>query len=344
MADDDGENRVSLRLTGERLDWTDATADLLGVSRSELIRDGIDQLMQLQDESQERKVSLIAEEQAQIEENQQLKKLLPSKWRSHVRDLFRKDLKDDVKPADLKIMAKRYREQAETKEELAAEIDDAPDADLVGIVDEELQAALEAADLSNWYDDVENPHEKALGGVEDGRKDREIVAGYVETLVRKQYDILEQVNQPFPIKGSYLPETVEMELPDGVTRDDVAQVAVELVDRDVRPEDLPEAIPTTDPRLEPDEIESEEHSDDVDDGPQVVPASEATQDQLANLPAADGGRSDGSPFKSDEDTDMEPDNDTDDTESIEFDRPENVEARMDQLMDAEPVQEGEGDE
>lgn len=320
MSDGGRDPHVNFRLPPALLDYVDAKADSTRLSRSDVIRRSLHFMREAHDDTLEREREVRDEIDDIIAENQELRKIVPSKWRSHIQGLFVDDLRDDTSPNDLRIIASGYRRQAEKMEELAEMNPHAPEADLVSIVDEELHNALEAADLSNWYDAVDNPHERHLTGVSDGMGERKglvaVVQGAVETYTRlaAAFDDPEQVPG---VKPTDLPSHVDSLLPDDVTRDDVAHLATELVRAGVAPDEVPDVIPVIDPALDGEEIDSIVDGGqievepatitkggtpvDVDDQadaqpdapslPRTVPASETTQKELMQaIAAADGGR------------------------------------------------------
>lgn len=364
---DDRDPRVAFRAPEGLVEWLDEQAEDAGLPRSEVCRRALHFMREARGDALEREAQIRDEIDTIISENQELRKVVPSKWRSHVQGLFVDDLRDETSPADLRTLAAGYRRQAEKMEELAETIPHAPEADLVGIVDEELRNALEAGDLSNWYDDVENPHEKHLAGVEDGMQERReavaVVQGVVETHTRLAAAFEDRHEAP-AVKPSDLPRFAESVLPDDVDREDVARLATMLVREGVPAEDVPDVLPTVDPSLEAEEVASRATGDDVDveeatirkggvpidayeseptgtDGgvPCAADGDELSQQRLAALAAADGGRHPRSLPPSEEvDTEetMNEPNDTDD------DSTEAVSERLDELADA--VEEVEGDE
>lgn len=335
--------QISLRLPEPLLDALDQEADEADMSRSTLIRRLATFGLETQADAVAAENEKRQEAQRIIEENQQLRNLLPSKWRSHIRGLFRDDLTDGVSPEDLALMAEGYRAQAEQYEEMAEEHPLAPDADLVSVVDEEQRHAMEAADLSNWYEGVENPHERALSGVSEGRKERQTLVAVVRNVVETHLSLEAATNTGMPsIDASDLPPMADQSLPEDTDREDVAQLARHCVEAGIPPEEIDD-VPLTDPSLGVEAIEAEEggqpdveqpalrmggeiveepggEQTDVDDGPQVVEASETTQKQIQQtVAAADGGRDPDSIAGSE--TTMNPDNTDDETDaSTEIDK------------------------
>jgi len=368
--------KIDARVSEDLLDWLDDTVEATDTSRSALVRRSLHYLREAHVDDVKREAELQAEHDEIVKRNRELRQLLPSKWRSHVRGLFAQDLADDTSPDDLRTLAQAYREQAEKKEEIAAANPMAPEADLARIVDEELAHALEAADLSNWYDGVDNPHERHLSGVEDGKQERDDVVALVEGAVEAHQHVAAIFNDPSeapPLDESDLPTFADSLLPDDIEPADVADVATRLVRAGVTADEVADVIPTTDPRLAPGEIsadasgdvdveparmrrggdvvdvvdEDEQDSTDADDGPQVVPASETTQKQLAqHLASADGGRTPGAvpgTRSVEEDTDMT--HDTDNPDSDGHSAEKDPSDRMEELISGNPIhRNGDADE
>jgi len=352
--------KIDARVSEELLDWLDDTVEATETSRSALVRRSLHFMREVQ--VGEQGAELQAEHDEIVERNQELRQLLPSKWRSHVRGLFAQDLADDTSPDDLQTLAQAYREQAAKKEKIAAANPMAPEADLVRIVDEELTHALEAADLSNWYDDVDNPHERHFSGVEEGKQEREDVVALVEGAVEAHQHVAAIFNDPSEapvLDESDLPALANTLLPDDVEPADVADVATRLVRAGVTADEVADVLPISDPALAPEEIpadtdggvdvepakmrrggdvidvvdKDEQDSTDAEDGPQVVPASETTQEQLVEvLAAADGGRSPGHVpgHRVEEDTDMT--HDTDNPETDENSNKRGPSERVEELI------------
>lgn len=319
---DDRDPRLEFRVPEPMKEWVEQQAEKGGISVSEVLRRSVHFMQEAQGAPDLAREGEIRDEIDDIiEENQELRKVVPSKWRSHVRGLFRDDIRDDPTPDDLKILAGGYRRQAEKYEELAETIPEAPAADLVEIVDEELRYAMDAADLSTYYEGVENPHEKHLDGVEEGMEARRDAVALVQGLVQTQQSLAAAFNNPEqapPIKESDLPQGAGRMLPEDLTEADAVRLANRLVEAGVRAEDVPDAIPTTNPEFGVRDIEQDDddpdgeqdgeqddpdpatirrggeaiNTDDVDagDDPLTVSASDDTQQRLSRLPAADGGR------------------------------------------------------
>jgi len=374
MTNSERDPKVTFRVSEDTLAWLDDVVESTDSSRSALLRRSVQFMREARTDRVEREAELQTEHDEIVERNQELRQLLPSKWRSHVRGLFAQDIADDTSPDDLRRLADAYREQAQVKQEIAQENPMAPEADLARIVDEELAHALEAADLSNWYENVDNPHERHFQGVEDGREERRDVVALVEGAVEAHQHVaaaFEDPSQAPALDEGDLPVLAETVLPDDVDAADIADVATRLVRAGVTADEVADVIPTTDPTLAHQDVDSQvdqgdvdldvepaamrmggdvhepdEHSTDADDGPQVVEASETTQERIAEaLAAADGGRTpDAVPGHSVEgDTDMSDTNPGNDEHNP--DEYDEVSEPFDELMGGHPAHaEGDSDE
>lgn len=370
MTGDGRDPRIDFRLPPSLLDWVDDQADTADMTRSDVVRRSLHFTREARGDALEREAEIRDDIRDIIEQNQELRQVVPSKWRNHVQGLFVDDLRDNTSPEDMRALAAGYRRQAEKMEELAATIPHAPEGDLVGIVDEELRNALEAADLSNWYDDVDNPHEKHLSGVREGREEREGLVRVVQSVV-ETYSALaaafEDHGKVPAVKTTDLPDYADSILPDDVEKEDVAHLATELVRAGVTAEQVPDVVPTVDPSLDVQDIESVvdgdqgdvepaairvggdvrepgEQDDDETANPLPVSASETTQRQLMqSVAAADGGRHPESVPPKEVDTDMNETNDSDDS-GIDYDNPEEASDVLDDLAAGEPAREGQSDD
>lgn len=292
MTGGDSDRPLSFRGSDRQRELLDGLAERGGVSRSELIRRMIDFAAEAQDDIDDvlpEDVVVQGEIDDKIDQNRLLRRLLPSKWRAHVRGLFVEDLRDNTHPDDLRTLAEGYREQAALMEEQAALVDEAPnDPDLVGIVDEELAAAMEAADLSTYYDVVENPHERHLEGVGEGREERQNVIMIVTNLVESWERMAETYNDPAAapvIKPKDLPERAGSELPDRVEREDVAELANSLVRSGVSADQVADVLGGETPALDDaEEIETELLADG---GQQPDDDSETDSEKDSMNPATD---------------------------------------------------------
>lgn len=347
---------VSFRVSPELRDALEELADGTGATVSDLGRrllwygvetQGDDVADRLAEQTEiEKRISGV------IEQNRRVRKVLPSRWKSHVRDLFQTDLSNEVAPEGLAIMAKRYREQARDLEELAETIPEAPEADLEAIVDEELAHAIEAADVSTWYENVDNPHERHLEGVREGAEERRDLAALVGSLVESHGQMLEafQDREHAPaLSASDLPLRADSLLPEQMDREDVAELATQLARRGLGPDQAKDVVMSG--RLEdvedvlesvPIEVEGGVVQDDGDDDspppmlrmggtlqPNGLGPGGEEQASLGRLPAADGGRSDGAREAgwTDEDEQSDERADGENPDSMERDTPTNDDAQ-----------------
>lgn len=378
MGDDANDPRVSFRIPESQLSWLDGMADKIGASRSDLLRQAVDFIREAQGDTLERQGEVKQEIEEIIELNKDRQRI--HGWPGRVRGLFRRNLRNGMDPDGLRSVAHGYREHADALERLAETVPHTfvERGELVEATNRELRNALEAADLSNWYEAVENPHERHFSGVEDGRQERTEMVALVQGVVDRHEHLAAIFDDPEDapiVLGRDLPERADEILPDGVDRDDLAELATELVRHGVRPEDVPDVIPTTDPSLDVEEIGSrveeagvepaeeiepatvqmggetiEAELDDGDDSaPLPTSASETTQaDLIKAQAAADGGRDPDSvpgAESSEVDTDMN-DNNAENDDSIDYDEPDSeaVQERIEQLsLDVEDATEGSAD-
>lgn len=332
MTDSDRTEKVTIRLTPEELAEIDEQAEAAGVSRSELIRKQREFAQAVSASHGQSVAEVEADVEQQIEQNQTLRRVLPSKWESHVTRLMTDDIRDDLAAEELALLAEGYREQARKYETLAEMHPLAPDADLVGIVDDVLVEALEGADLTDYYQGVENRFEKKLEGVESGAENRRQTVSVVQGVMQTSLRLAEGNDRVDYISPDVddLPDLVD--LPDAVDRADVVSLASELLAEGYTPEDAPDAIDQYDERMPGADCPPEQRADTgprfdthsesktvevpsevVDGDPNDVDGHE--QEQLVSeLPAADGGRDpDSVPGSGSEDTNMNPINDSDDS-------------------------------
>ena len=363
------EERVTVRMDRDLVAALDAVADTASTSRSDLVRKGAHFVVESQAERLERQGQLVEQERQQVEANRKRRNIV--RFPNTVRDLFLEDLKADVRPEKLPALAEGYRRQARTKEDLAAELD--PDdpvvepGELVEDVDRELAYAVEAADLSNWYDQHRNPYAAELSGVRDGIEEREDLVALVAGLVDTHASLCRAFSDPDDapaVDAADLPPMAATLLPENVTKEDVADLATDLarqgltgdqvrdvldgspldpdaieVESTVEPDDdAPEATVTMGglPRpLDPDEDDDQEPA--PDGGPVAIEASADTQARLQQaIAAADGGRTPSARRSGwnqpEEDSDMSHDNT--DADSIEYDDENDAAERLAMLSQA----------
>lgn len=324
------------------------------ITKSDLLRNSVEFMLETQADQLAEATRIENQIEEIIEENQQRKKI--ANWRSHVREQFASYVRDDMDPRGLESVAYGWRQQAAKMEELARTIPKAPpvqDGELVRIIDEELAYAIEAVDLSTWYDRVENPHAAHLSGVEDGENDRRDLAALVEGVVRTHGYLYDAVNDPdriSPVDPGDLPPKCDTLLPDGVTREDVAELATELARSGVDADDVQDVlkdgalpVPSDVEQDGGQEIEALPTGRDDDTREQMVTvqADEATQQELMQaIATADGGRSPGARAAGfNEDTDMTGNTtDTDDEAQIDdYDDPDDAHDVLEELAEAEEV-------
>lgn len=349
----DDQELVGFRADADLVADLDALADAANTSRSDLLRKAAHLVIETQSDRLERQGELQERERQQVEANRKRRNII--RFPNTIRDLFLEDLKADVPAAKLPRLAESYREQARTKEELAQELD--PDdpvvepGELVGAVDRELSHAVEAADVSNWYDQHRNPYAADLSGVRDGIEEREdlvaLLAGLVDTHASLARAFANPDEVP-PIDAADLPRMATTLLPDGVTDQDVADLATQLARQGLTGEQVrdlldgqpfdPDAI-EVDATVEPAEDadvaqvlrggQALNAADEPGDDTPTVTASNSTQAELMDaITAADGGRTPSArrsgwnqPEEVDTETDMshndtEPDHDSTDSEDV----------------------------
>lgn len=331
MSDDGRDPMLGFRAPDPIHEAVEQLADANGLDKSELLRRMVSFAVETQGDQIADQADLLNRLEDSIEVNQEREKI--ATWRRHVRRQFGKYVQADMNPEHLEALADGYREQARLREDLADTIPNPPpvdDGELVGIVDEELAHAIDAVDLSTWYENVENPHAAHLSGVEDGEEDRRDLAALLEGVVQTHgcfYDAVDNPDRLPPVDPADLPPMADTLLPDGVGREDVAELATDLARSGVEPDEVrgvlksgalpvpsnvkqdggqpPEALPTG-------------RDDDTRDQTVTVDASEATQQELIQaIAAADGGRSPGARAAgfNEEDTDMT--GNTDDTDELD---------------------------
>jgi len=133
--------------------------------------------------------------------------------------------------------AESYVEEAEMYEE---ELDGIyREGELVDRVKEKVRETLEAADLTNWFDRNSNPYER-FEGVADALERRRFALVLLQNALELDDELepLRSVGGERRVHGGDLPELAEDDLPRDVGRDDVAEVARQLADQGVRPEDV----------------------------------------------------------------------------------------------------------
>lgn len=260
-----GEERLTVRVDDDLAGDLNALADAADTTVSDLLRKGAAFVVESQGDRLERQGELIEQERQQVAQNQKRRNI--ARFPSTVRDLMLEDLKADVDPAKLPMLAEGYRRQARTKEELAQELDGEPvvePGELVAAVDQELRWALEAADLSTWYDGHQNPYAADLSGVEDGLEERNDLAALVASVVEDHGALCRAFRDPADapaIDPLDLPPMASDLLPDDVTREDVADLATRLARQGVTGDQVRRAL---DGGTWPDPIDVTSHDPETD--------------------------------------------------------------------------------
>lgn len=309
-------DNFTLRMPDALHEALEERAEETDLSKAEVAR----RYIEYGEASQGDRLANVAELEARIdrtiEQNQTLRNVLPSKWEAHVRRLFLDDIRDDASPEDIRVLADGYRRQGRQYEDLLEQIPHGPDVEPgthEQIVDEQLQYALQAADLSNWYDRVDNPYAH-LEGVESGLEEREDLLALVRGVLGRVRQIRDEFGiRDHTVTAEELPQMAHTLVPDRFDLEDVADGINQLADAGVRPEDVDDELPVVQ-ALEgehdgDDVVDVEANGDGGDDGqgdgmiqmggklyPDGLPDDEEQAPLPGRVPASDGGRSDGSPF------------------------------------------------
>lgn len=165
-----------------------------------------------------------------------------------VRSDFEKRFRNGYDAKWLEAKAENYRREARMLEEKVPEHPDAPtveDGELVDEVDRVLRDALEALALSDWGDRYSNSFEK-FTGVESGKDGRRFALVLTRNALEMDRDmepLASSLDTERRVRSDDLPELASEELPEGVSRDDVARVARDLADSGVSP-DMVDEDPT----------------------------------------------------------------------------------------------------
>jgi len=295
---DDGDAVLTARVDGDVVDDVDALAEAAGLCRSDVLRMGVQFALEAHGDSLERAGDLRQQEQALVADNEERRKI--ARFPNTVRGLLMDDLKAEVPPTQLAHLADHYREQARLKEQQAQELPGDPivtPGELQAAVDRELAYAIQASDLSNWYDRHENPYAADLAGVEDGLEERKdlvaLVAGVVDRY-KRLVDIFDDRYSAPALEPTDLPPKADDLIPENKTRADVAELITELARQgytgdDVRTEMDPRTL-DADGAAEPvdaattsavaaadggDHHALQAFDDDADDGGEPAPADVA---------------------------------------------------------------------
>lgn len=243
---DDRDPKVSYRMPQERLDAIDDLAEQFNVTRSDLLRkfDSLGLESNVEALGVEAEIAKLKDEI--IEFGKPIDRA--GGFGGRVRQDFERRFKNNYKPKWLAAKAESYRREARMLEKKVSDHPDAPpieDGELVEEVEDVLRDTLEAAKLSDWTDQYNNPYER-LSGVESGKDSRRFALVLARNALQMDSD-LEPLNSELDadrrVQARDLPELAEEDLPEHVSRDDVARVARTLADRGVAPEEI-ETDPT----------------------------------------------------------------------------------------------------
>lgn len=288
----DGESeRVSFRADEDRLDKLDLMADTAGVSRSEMCRMMIDMAAESNSSLLEPAQRIEDKREAAKERNHPID--IAGGFADRVGDMFEQRFKSNYDPEILKTLADGYRQEARGIAEDLNDLDYGPNPDTeeyVRIVDEELEAVLEANDLSNWLERNQNRYMR-FSGVEDAKERREYYVACVRGAIEHRENIAEAFNSPEAkgrdIRPDELPDRMDDDLPLGVDRDDVAAAANRLFEMGVSGDDVADALREFDPKAWDDDTDDEEPDDQPTDDSEPedmdrddTPNPDMTEDEL----------------------------------------------------------------
>lgn len=204
--------------------------------------------------------------------------------------------------------ATSYVEEAQMYEE---ELDDVyREGELVDEVKREVRHALEAAELTNWWDRHANPYER-FEGVKDGKERRRFALVVLQNAMRldTELEALRSVAGDRRVKEQDLPELADEDLPLDLGREDVARVARELTDEGYTPEDIDPDAEDIDPfgwtdvevasvtdsgdvalasadggkGLPPVEVDASDETDETDEADELTEMVEAIAEMLRDL-------------------------------------------------------------
>jgi predicted DNA-binding protein len=232
---------ISTRLPRETIEKLDKKSEETGFTRSELIR----LYVEYGNEVDAGEVTLTAEiDQIRRDIKDRARPIdLAGGFPGRVQEAFEERFKNGYAPEWIVAKAESFREEARRYEELISDHPDAPEVEegeFVEEVDRVLRETLEAQQLSDWRSRTRNSFEK-FEGVESGRKSRQLAL----VLTRNAMEI-DQDLEPFRsssrverrVRGSDLPELAEQDLPENVSREEVAGAARRLLDGGLEPEDI----------------------------------------------------------------------------------------------------------
>jgi len=263
VTDDGRDPSISIRVPEWLKREMEALADESGLSVSEVWRRSGEFTLAAHDQD--------IQEQADLEDELDEKKELNLKrdriagFSGRVHDMLEKRIKGMYSPKGLRSVAVGYREEAEIRERQAEVIPDAmpvEEGELVAVVDRELREALQAADLTNWYERHGNSYE-TITGVREGREERQQLIALVQGLLESHGQVINAFqhaeNAP-AVDPKDLPPMADSLLPERLGRDEVAEAVTRMAREGVEPEDVPDVLPDVDPRLaveDPDVVEAQ---------------------------------------------------------------------------------------
>lgn len=233
---------VRFRLPPEQLDRLDEIVDEAGWSRSRAIRSSVRLFLETQGEDLEQLGDWRATNDQIVDEGKEAEYILgfPRRVKGHFESRF----KSEWSPGALLDSSRSYYRQAEHLEEVAQkhpDIQSVDPGDFVEAVDQELENAIQAMQITDWDERHENPYAR-FDGVQEGAQARRMALALTVQAMRRDKS-LEKLRSSRNLDARvqvrhFPPMAQEADLPDGVTFDDVVQVARRLVDGGVDPEDV----------------------------------------------------------------------------------------------------------
>lgn len=234
--------KVYFRADPARLEILDQLADTQGWSRSRILRSSLDLFLETQSESLGEIESLLEQARQEKERGKDVEKILgfPGRVRHHLEDRF----KEQWSPGALLDSSRSYYREAEILEKAAQahpDVQSIQPGEFVQAVDDELEKAVQAMQITDWDERHENEYQK-FDGVEQGRLDRKLALSLTRTAMQKDIE-LEAIRQnssvDVRVSVSHFPEDAsDDDLPADVTLEDVVEVARRLVDGGVDPEEI----------------------------------------------------------------------------------------------------------
>mgnify|MGYP006268978097 CR=1 FL=1 len=324
--------RRSVRIEDDLWDGLGEIAEGTTLSRSELLRRGAAFVLEAEADQLQEKAEIKQRIEDIRSENIERQKI--HSYPNYIEGVFATNIRNGMGPHELESVAHGYREEAAELEKLAQLVDhvDKQPGEIVAEIDDRLATAIEAEGMDNFYSKHDNPFAARLSGVQEGMAERKDVITLMQSIVHSYREVPDMFSDPTKWKGLTAPDLPHMAgdlLPDGVTRDEAAALATELIQQGVSPEDVPNALQG---KLRGDEIPVEGETIDTDDepetadeptattGPSPKPASDETQQDLRRfemaVAAADGGRSAGATEAGWGEDDRDTDTDDDETEAM----------------------------